>query len=401
MKKKMMVLGGSLFALPAIKAAHEQGYYVITCDYLPDNIAHQYSDEYHNVSVIDCDAVLRVARECQIDGIISFACDAGAIATAYVQEKMNLPTIGPYESVCILQNKDKFRSFLAEHGFVTPKAQGFSSVSEALEYKDRFEWPIIVKPADAAGSKGVSRVDSFEELLPALEWAFKHTLHGRIIVEDFIEKQGYSSDSDCFSINGKLTFISFSAQRFDENAIGKYVPAAYSWPSSMNIQQEAELSAEIQRLLSLLHMGTAIYNVETRVGKNGKCYIMEVSPRAGGNRLAEIVSMATGVDLVTASVRAAVGDEIGDISFKSYQGHWAEVILHAPNDGIFSCLTVDNERVGAEIIDQILLVKTGDEVKRFDGGNQAIGSLVVKFRSAEELEKAMDNISSWVSVELQ
>ena len=127
-----MVLGGSLFALPAINAAHKQGYYVITCDYLPDNIAHKYSDEYHDVSVIDCEAVLKVARECEIDGITSFACDAGAIAAAYVQEKMGLPSIGPYESVCILQNKDKFRQFLSEHGFTVPKAKGFFSVKEAL-----------------------------------------------------------------------------------------------------------------------------------------------------------------------------------------------------------------------------------------------------------------------------
>lgn len=396
-----MVLGGSLFALPAIKAAHEQGYYVITCDYLPDNVAHRYSDEYHNVSVIDCDAVLRVARECRIDGIISFACDAGAVAAAYVQEQMGLPSIGPYESVCILQDKARFRRFLADHGFTVPKARGFATLSEALEAKDWYPWPVIVKPTDSAGSKGVTRVDRYEDLEPALECAFRHALHGHIIVEEFIEKQGCSSDSDCFSVNGELTFASFSAQRFDENAAGTFVPAAYSWPSSMNMQQEAALTSEIQRLLTLLGMRTAIYNVETRIGKNGKGYIMEVSPRAGGNRLAEIVSLATGVDLVTASVRAAVGDEIGDVRMKPYQGHWAEVILHAPEAGIFSRLTVDHEKIGAEVIDQMLTVEPGNRVEAFDGGNHAIGTLVVKFSTAEALERAMDDIDSWVKVELQ
>lgn len=400
MRKKLMVLGGSLFALPAIRAAHEQGYYVITCDYLPDNVAHRYSDEYHNVSVIDCDAVLGVARECRIDGIISFACDAGAVAAAYVQEQMGLPSIGPYESVCILQDKSRFRRFLTENGFVVPKAKGYASVEEALADRDWYSWPVIVKPTDSAGSKGVTRVDRYEDLKPALEWAFKHALHGHIIVEEFIEKQGCSSDSDCFSVDGELTFASFSAQRFDENAVGMFVPAAYSWPSSMNMQQEAELTAEIQRLLTLLGMRTAIYNVETRIGKNSKGYIMEVSPRAGGNRLAEIVSMATGVDLVTASVRTAVGDGIGDIRMKPYQGHWAEIILHAPKAGTFSRLIVDNDKVGAEIIDQMLTVDLGDWVEAFDGGNHAIGTLVVKFPTARELERAMGDIDSWVKVEL-
>lgn len=124
-QKKLMLLGGIRYLLPVIKAAHEQGYYVITADYLPDNIAHKYSDEYVNVSIIDKDAVLRVAQEKKIDGIMSFGVDPGVVTAAYVQEKLGLPSFGPYESVCILQNKDCFRAFLAEHGFNVPKAKGY------------------------------------------------------------------------------------------------------------------------------------------------------------------------------------------------------------------------------------------------------------------------------------
>ena len=102
--KKLMILGGSRYALPVIEAAHSLGLYVITCDYLPDNIAHKYSDEYCNVSIIDKDAVLDAARALGIDGIISFACDPGVVTAAYVAEKMGLPSCGSYESVSILQN---------------------------------------------------------------------------------------------------------------------------------------------------------------------------------------------------------------------------------------------------------------------------------------------------------
>ena len=73
--KKLMVLGGSRYALPVIEAAHRLGIYVITCDYLPDNIAHKYSDEYCNVSIIDQEKTLDAARKLNIDGIMSFACD--------------------------------------------------------------------------------------------------------------------------------------------------------------------------------------------------------------------------------------------------------------------------------------------------------------------------------------
>ena len=226
-QKKLMLLGGIRYLLPVIKAAHEQGYYVITADYLPDNIAHKYSDEYVNVSIIDKEAVLRVAKEKQIDGIMSFGVDPGVVSASYVQNQMGLPSFGPYESVCILQNKDKFRAFLTEHGFNVPQAKGYTKVEEAMADADQWDYPIIVKPTDAAGSKGVTRVDYADQLKEAVEYAFDKSLSGHIIIEDFIEKQGCSSDTDSFSVDGKLKFVSFNAQRFDLNATNPYAPAAY------------------------------------------------------------------------------------------------------------------------------------------------------------------------------
>ena len=92
--KKLLLLGGAQYLLPVIEEAHKLGLYVITCDYLPDNIAHKHSDEYRNVSIIDKDAVLSTARELGIDGIMSFACDPGVVTAAYVAEKLGLPFAG-------------------------------------------------------------------------------------------------------------------------------------------------------------------------------------------------------------------------------------------------------------------------------------------------------------------
>ena len=309
-QKKIMLLGGLRYLKPVIDAAHQQGYYVITADYLPNNIAHKWSDEYCNVSIIDKEAVLREAQRLQIDGIMSFACDPGVVAASYVQNKMGLTSFGPFESVEILQNKDKFRAFLAEHNFNVPKAKGFSSVEEALADPDWYEYPVIVKPTDAAGSKGVTRVGKPEELKPALEYAMEHSISGHIIVEEFIEKQGCSSDTDSMSVDGKLVFVSFCAQRFDAEATNPYTPAAYSWPSTFTKDQEEYLTSEIQRLITLLNLKTVVYNIEVRVAPNGKPYIMELTPRGGGNRLCEMLRYATGVDMITAITRAMVGDPI-------------------------------------------------------------------------------------------
>lgn len=396
-QKKLMLLGGIRYLLPVIKAAHEQGYYVITADYIPDNIAHKYSDEYVNVSIIDKEAVLKVAQEKQIDGIMSFGVDPGVVAASYVQNKMGLPSFGPFESVEILQNKDKFRAFLAKNGFNVPQAKGYDSVEAALSDSYWYPWPVIVKPTDSAGSKGVTRVDKFEDLRPALEYAMEHSLSGHIIVEEFIEKLGCSSDSDCFSMDGQLKVVTFSAQRFDENAAGPYVPAAYSWPSTFGESHEYALKQELQRLLTLLNMKTSIYNIETRIGTNGKPYIMEVSPRGGGNRLAECVRYAADTDMITACTRAAVGDPIEDVEQKPYNGHWAEIILHADKDGVFDHLEI-NKELPAEIIEEDLWVNKGDHVDSFEGANNAIGTLILKFQTTEELENVITHQHEWLNV---
>ncbi len=397
-QKKIMLLGGLRYLKPVIDAAHKQGYYVITADYLPNNIAHKWSDEYCNVSIIDKEAVLKEAQRLQIDGIMSFACDPGVVAASYVQNKMGLPSFGPFESVEILQNKDKFRAFLAKNGFNVPQAKGFDSVEEAMQELYWYPWPVIVKPTDAAGSKGVTRVDRAEDLKPALEYAMEHSISGHIIVEEFIDKQGCSSDTDSFSEDGKLKFVSFCAQRFDAEATNPYTPAAYSWPSTFTKEQEEYLTSEIQRLITLLNLKTCVYNIEVRVAPNGKPYIMELTPRGGGNRLCEMLRYATGVDMITAITRAIVGDPILEpIEQKPYNGHWAEIILHADKSGVFDHLEISKD-LPAEIVEEDLWVENGDKVEGFEGANNAIGTLVLKFKTAEELEKAITNQRNWLKV---
>ena len=395
--KKILLLGGSRYILPVIKAIHELGYYAITCDYLPDNIAHKYSDEYHNVSIIEKEEVLKLAKELKIDGIMSFACDPGVTTAAYVAENLGLPTC-PYASVELLQNKAEFRKFLTDHNFNVPKAKGYLSIEEAKNDLDQFTFPIIVKPVDSAGSKGVTRVDLKDQFEKAANFAVKFSKTNSFIVEEFIQQKGYSSDTDCFSIDGKLVFASFDNQMFDSNAENPYTPSAYSWPSFMPEGIQKELRNELQRLVTLLGLTTSVYNVETRQGIDGKPYIMEFSPRGGGNRLSELLEMSSGSELIKNSVRASVGDPIIGLSNDPvYDGFWAEVVLHSEEEGTFSKLEFKEELT--EFIQEIdLWVKEGDSIHKFTGANEAIGTLVLRFNTKDQLEKYMENIDSYIFV---
>lgn len=398
--KKLMILGGARYILPVIEKAHKMGIYVITCDYLPDNIAHKYSDEYLNISIVDKDAVLEGAKKAGIDGIMSFACDPGVITAAYVAEKMGLPFAGSYEAVSILQNKDKFRAFLEKNGFTVPASGGYRTLEEALVDTDKFTFPVIVKPVDSAGSKGVSRVDIVKDLAPAVEFALKYSIDGRFIIEDFIEKKGFSSDSDSFTVDGKFKFLSFSDQRFDEKADNPYTPAAYSWPPTMGDDEQTELKNELQRLADLLGLKTSVYNIETRVGTNGKPYIMELSPRGGGNRLSEMLCYATGVDLIENAIKGALGVKIADLEQNPYNGYLAEIILHSEKSGVFDSLWIYDE-IRENVVEEDLWVKCGDEVCGFTGANEAIGTLVLRFDTREKMEEVLKNQEKYLKVILK
>ncbi len=398
--QKLMILGGSRFALPVIKEAHELGLYVITCDYLPDNIAHRFSDEYCNVSIIDRDAVLEVAQRLHVDGITSFACDPGVVTAAYVAEKMGLPSAGSYEAVSILQNKGRFRRFLAENGFNVPAARSYTSVDEAVREAcatDFYRWPVIVKPADSSGSKGVTRVDNPARLRQSIEYALYFSHCGEFIIEEFLQQEGYSSDTDCFSVDGDLKYVSFNCQRFDSGGVNPYTPAAFSWPSSMARVHQDELASEIQRLIKLLGLGTSIYNVETRECTNGKAYIMECSPRGGGNRLAECLEYATGVKLIENSVRAALGMPVVGVEQKPYDGFWAEVVLHSDKDGLFDSLWID-ESVKENIVEKDLWVESGTKVNAFSAANLAIGMLILRFDNEKRMQEVMKDSSEFVKI---
>lgn len=398
--RKLMILGGSRYALPVIEAAHKLGIYTITCDYLPDNIAHKYSDEYCNVSIIEKEKVLEAAQQLHIDGIMSFACDPGVVAAAYVAEQMGLPNVGPYESVCILQNKGKFREFLTKNGFNVPTAKSYKKVEDAVKDAGIFRWPVIVKPTDSAGSKGVTRVDDPGRLEESIRYALSYSHSDEFIIEDFITQHGYSSDSDSFSVDGELKFVSFDCQHFDQNAENPYTPAAYSWPSSMSQEHQGELTSEIQRLLKLLHMRTAVYNIETREGTDGKAYIMELSPRGGGNRLSECLRYATGVDMITNMVKYSVGMSVDPIEQKRYKGCWAEIILHSDEEGIFKELWISDE-IADNVVERDLWIEPGTRVGGFKGANEAIGTLVLQFESQERIEEVLGNQSKYVKVELK
>lgn len=401
MQKTLLALGGSRLIIPIIDAAHSLGHRVVTCDYLPDNDAHPFADDYRNASITDREAVLRVAEDVAADGIVSFAADPGVLSAAYTAQRLRLPFQGSYEVVKTLQTKHLFREFLAANGFPSPTAHTFLSADDAAKSSKKLEYPVIVKPADSAGSKGVTRVDAGEDLAQAVDHALTFSLSGVSIVETFLEKRGRQIVAEGFTNQGVFSALIFMDHVFDDGGPNPHAPVGHILPSQAPEPALDTLRRDLQRLADLLGLDTGIYNIEARIGVDGTPYIMEVSPRGGGNRLAEFIRAATGTDLIRATVQAAVGDRIDKASVPRNGHVWLQSVLFSRESGTYNGIHFDPNFPTENVKDLTAWIEPGHEVHAFTHASFAFGSIFLRLDDTHQVEEYLQNPAHRVSVAKQ
>ncbi len=388
----------SLYQVYAIKEAVRLGYYVITCDYLPSNPGHKYAHEYHNVSTTDKDAVLELARKLQVDGIVAYASDPAAPTAAYVCEKLGLPT-SPYESVEILSKKDLFRKYLREHGFNAPRAKGYTCYEDALADIDGFRLPVMVKPVDSSGSKGINKLTDKSRLKEFVEDALKYSRDKRFLIEEFIVKKGYQISGDAFSVDGKLVFHCFGNEYYSSQVTKDFAPLGECWPLLMDRSVEDKLCADLQRLITSLGMKSTAYNVEAIVDEHDNIYILELGARSGGSLIPQITHYATGVNMVTYVIKAAMGEDCSDLQQAPCRGYWSNYMVHANESGRYAGIWFDDDFRKNHLIEFVTDVKEGDEVHKFRDAQDAVGTLMIKYDNPEQMFGMIEDMDNYVKVQ--
>lgn len=397
-KKKVMLLGGNYYQMTATKAAKRLGYHVISVDYLPDNPAHQFADEYYNVSTLDKEAILKLAKELKIDGIVSYASDVSAPTAAYVAEKLGLPT-NPFDSVLKLTRKDFIRPFMEENNFNVPKGKGFTDIDEAFDFFKSIKKPAMVKPVDASGSKGVVKVFKDDDFEIAFNTAMNYSISKNIIVEEFIQRDGYQIAGDGFLVDGELRFAGLMNEHFDR-LCNPLVPIGESYPSILPDDLKEKARLEIQRMMNLLGMRNGALNLDFIVDKNGDVYILEIGPRNGGNLITDAIKLAMDVDLAEYTIKNAVGESCNDLKEKPVSQYISSYVIHSLKDGIFDSLWV-SDAIKNDIILSDLFVPYGEEVHRFDNGGFGIGAMLIRHKDVAEMLYRMDHMEEFIKVILR
>lgn len=393
--KKILLLGGSAQQIVAIETAKRLGYCTVLCDFLPDNPGQSYADKFYLVSTTDKEAVLEVAKTEKIDGVLAYASDPAAPTSAYVAERLNLPT-NPYISVETLCNKDCFREFLRSNGFNTPVAKGYSDKN--VNPMD-FRLPVIVKPVDSSGSKGATVLYTWEGLEAAMDFAFSFSRSHRVIIEEFIEKKHeYLIGGDIFVADGKIILWGLLNCHRD-SSVNPLVPVGKSYPLFLEKKDEIVVRDTLQKMVERLGIRFGSVNVELVVDKNNRVWPIDVGPRAGGNMIPDLLSMIFGVDVVEMAVLAAMGKPI-TADVKEGTPFFATHNLHSAKNGIYQGITF-SEKLEKKIIKKFLYKKVGDQVEYFDNAAKALGIIFMKFENQDEMNEILRNINEYYEVEVK
>ena len=301
--KKLLMLSASVFEIPLIQAAQAQGYYVITTGNNANAPGHKVSDEYAAFDYSDYEGIVRLAKKLKIKAISQGCSDNCALVAAYMGERLSLGGHDTYENAQIIHRKDRFKNFAREAGIKSPAAHYYKSVEEALGQEIRDDLPLIVKPSDQAGGKGVSTVCDWEAYQKAILRAFKMSRDGRIVVEPYIEGTLHSMST--FIIDQQVvayaTLNDYSyANRYLTNT---GISPADNWEKAVKslIPETEKVARKLRLVDGLLHM--------QYIERQGEFWIIEMMRRMPGNNCTTAASRASGIDWRDWIIRAEAGED--------------------------------------------------------------------------------------------
>lgn len=397
---KILILGGGFQQLPAIRKAHELGLTVLLADYLPDAPGRREADQSFLVSTRDKAGILELARKEDVDGILAFASDPAEETAAYAAEKLGLPG-GMYAAAEILGNKRKFREFLAMHRIPAPRHFPMDYPESDLPY------PIVVKPLDSSGSKGVTILRSYDagRIFRAYQDAVSCSLSGQAMAEEYIS-YGYRHliGGDVIVRNGNVVLLGLMDCIREEGK--NLVPCGKIYPCGAGEEVKVRIARIMQTVIHKLSITDAEMNVEFIVGKDGEVYPIEIALRCGGNGIPQLLSDATVIDWIREEVqrtlRCANGPNMNSMSAGEFviadpHGIYVTYNLHAERPGMYAGYVLHPE-LSRHLYREDLFRRKGEAVGTYENASGIIGILYFRFASRAEAEAYLYDMSRYLQV---
>lgn len=367
--KKIAILGASYLQKPLILKAKEMGLETHVFAWKEGNVVEEISDYYYEISILDKENILTECLKIGIDGIISIASDIAMSTVNYVAAKMDL--VGnSIEATYKSTDKYEMRKALKRGGIPCPYFEFFDEPN--FIEKSKFNFPVIVKPTDRSGSRGVTKVESFKGVNLAIVKALNNSINGRVIVEEFIVGREFSIEM--ISYKG----IHYEIAITDKVTTGApfFVEIEHHQPAHLNDLQKSVINKCVKDSLNALGIEHGASHSEVLLTKDGDIRVVEIAARMGGELIgSHMVRLSTGYDFVKGVIQVALG-EFTKLDYNKFKNDFSGVYYVLPKPG--KIIAIENKiKYFKSVKFAIPLLDVKEEVPYVvDGANKRAGILV-------------------------
>lgn len=381
--KRLLVLGGAEFQIPLIKRAKKMGYYVGIVDINKQSPASKYADINYEASLKNKEEVLEIAKQFQPDGITVGMVDVAVPTCAYVTNRLNLPGI---DEITARKATDKYEMIKAFEKDNVPHPWFIYVSKEEVKTKEiKLQFPVIVKPVDMAGSRGIYLVHSKDELTQAISKSSEASDRGDIIVEEYMD--GPEVSVELVVKNGMPHVIQIT----DKTTSGAphFAETGHLQPSQLPKDVLDEIKDVACRAAISLNLKNSLGHAEIKVTSKGP-KMVEIGARAGGDGIAEqLIELSTGVSFSEIAIQIAMGDEIVIPNTRKNKSSCIRFILS--HKGILKSIDGVEQAENIRNIEEIKMYGIiGQEYQDMTDNSGRIGYVIACAESAKLAQNACD-----------
>ena len=299
--KKLAVIGGSYLQLPLVMKAKQMGLEIHCFSWRDGAVCADHADYFYPISIIEKEIILQKCQEIGVDGITTIASDTAVVTVNYVASLMRLIS-NPDEYSEITTNKYLMRQCFMKNDVPSPL---FSLVDNSSKYQiEGFRFPLIVKPTDRSGSRGVEKVINPAQLEEAILRAQNESFEHKAIIEEFVSGREISVES--ISFQGKHYILQIT----DKVTTGEpfFVELEHHQPSSLPEEIKSRVKQIVLHALDALHIQYGASHSELKITEDGEIKVIEIGARMGGDFIgSDLVRLSTGYDFLKGVIEVALG----------------------------------------------------------------------------------------------
>lgn len=301
-KKKIVIIGAGEFQDPLIQKAKKEGYETHVFAWKCGDVGEKSADFFYPVSITQKERILTYCKEIKPELVVSVGSDLAVLTVNYLSRKLGLNCNCP-ESDLITTNKYQMRLALKKHGIWTP---GFWLVEtgQMVRVQDHMKFPLIVKPTDRSGSRGIFKIDRMQQLEAAVTMAQQQSFEKKALIEEFIEGEEFSCES--ISFHGKHWMLAVT-KKFTTGA-PHYIETGHLEPAGLPEHLMGQIQTYVYSVLDALKITDSASHCEFKI-KDGNIQIIEVGARMGGDCIGtHLVYASAGYDYLEMVLSVAKGE---------------------------------------------------------------------------------------------